>query len=130
MGQNGSCNGGSHLLVRVFLGLGAAVWCYAAGPLVNFDRDVRPILSDNCFACHGPDEKRNVSNLRLDTEAGLFADRGSDKIVVPGDPAKSRLLARIGSVNPASRMPPPQSGITLADAQIALVRKWIEQGAR
>ncbi len=130
MGQNGNCNGGSNLLVRLFLGLGAAAWCYAAGPLVNFDRDVRPILSDNCFACHGPDEKRRVANLRLDTEEGLFADRGSYRIVTPGDAAKSRLLERIGAATPARRMPPPQAGTTLTPAQIATIRQWVEQGAK
>jgi hypothetical protein len=118
------------LLVRLFLGLGAAAWAFAAGPLVDFNRDVRPILSDNCFACHGPDDKHRVANLRLDTEEGLFADRGSYRIVAPGDPAKSRLLARISAATPASRMPPPQAGTTLTEAQIATVRKWIEQGAK
>ena len=130
MGQNGNCNGGSDLLVRLFLGLGAAAWAFAAGPLVDFNRDVRPILSDNCFACHGPDDKHRVANLRLDTEEGLFADRGSYRIVAPGDPAKSRLLARISAATPASRMPPRQAGTTLTEAQIATMRKWIEQGAK
>ena len=118
------------MLVRLFLGLSAAAWAFAAGPLVDFNRDVRPILSDNCFACHGPDDKHRVANLRLDTEEGLFADRGSYRIVSPGDPAKSRLLARISAATPASRMPPPQAGTTLTEAQIATVRKWIEQGAK
>jgi hypothetical protein len=106
------------------------VCCFAAGPLVNFDRDVRPILSDNCFACHGPDEKRRVANLRLDTEEGLFADRGSYRTITPGDPAKSRLIARIGAATPAGRMPPPQAGTTLTPAQIATIRQWVEQGAK
>jgi hypothetical protein len=129
MRQNSICNGGSTLLVRLFLGLGAAAWAYAAGPIVDFNRDVRPILSDNCFACHGPDDKHRMANLRLDTEEGLFADRGSYRIVSPGDPAKSRLLARI-SATTASRMPPSQAGTTLTETQIATVRKWIEQGAK
>lgn len=118
------------MLVRLFLGISVTGWCFAAGPLVDFNRDVRPILSDNCFACHGPDDKHRVANLRLDTEEGLFADRGSYRIVAPGDPAKSRLLARIGAATPASRMPPRQAGTTLTEAQISTVRKWIEQGAK
>src|SRR6185369_15854264 len=87
------------------------------------------ILSDNCFTCHGPDDRRRLANLRLDTQDGLFADRGSYKIVSPGDPAGSRLLARISAANRATRMPPPQAGTTLTDAQVAVIRKWIEQGA-
>jgi Protein of unknown function (DUF1549)/Protein of unknown function (DUF1553)/Planctomycete cytochrome C/Concanavalin A-like lectin/glucanases superfamily len=118
------------LLFRLFLGTALAVACFAAGPLVDFNRDVRPILSDNCFACHGPDDKHRVANLRLDTEEGLFADRGSYRIVAPGDPAKSRLLARISAPTPAIRMPPRQAGTTLTEGQIALIGKWIEQGAK
>jgi hypothetical protein len=118
------------LAVRFFLVLNIAVAGFAAEKPIDFNRDVRPILSDNCFACHGPDDKRRVAGLRLDTEEGLFADRGSYKIVVAGDPAKSRLLSRISAADKATRMPPPQAGAILTDIQIATVRKWIEQGAR
>ena len=97
-------------MLRLLLAFVAAGLCVAAEKPVDFDRDVRPILSDNCFTCHGPDDKRRVANLRLDTEEGLFADRGSYRIITPGDPAKSRLFARISAPNPASRMPPAQTG--------------------
>ena len=120
----------SSLLFRLFLILSAAGLCFAAEKRVDFNRDVRPILSDNCFACHGPDDKQRVANLRLDTEDGLFADRGSYKIIAPGDPAKSRLFTRISAATTAARMPPPQAGTTLTEAQIATVRNWIEQGAK
>src|SRR5262245_30589750 len=107
-----------------------ACLCRAADKPVDFNRDVRPILSDNCFACHGPDEQHRMANLRLDTEEGLFANRGIYQIVTPGDPAKSRLLARISAAERANRMPPSSTGTTLNDAQIATIRKWIEQGAK
>ncbi|MGA3204848.1 MAG: DUF1549 domain-containing protein, partial [Bryobacteraceae bacterium] len=90
----------------------------AADKPVDFDRDVRPILSDSCFACHGPDDKRRMANLRLDIEEGVV------KV------ANSRLLERIAAADPAARMPPPKSGLTLTGAQIAIIRKWVEQGAR
>src|SRR6185369_13892393 len=98
----------------------------AAEKPVDFNRDVRPIFSDNCFACHGPDDKRRLANLRLDTEEGVFADRGGYKIIVPGDPAKSRLVARISAAPQAGRMPPAQTGKGLSEAQVATIRKWIE----
>src|ERR1041384_7099504 len=118
------------LVLRLLLPLAAAGLSLAAEKPVDFDRDVRPILSDNCFTCHGPDDKRRMANLRFDTEDGLFADRGSYKIITPGDPAKSRIFTRISAATPATRMPPPQAGTTLTETQIATVRKWIEQGAK
>src|SRR5450432_2922776 len=92
MRQNGNCTGGSDLPIRLFLGLTVTLACFAAGPLVDFNRDVRPILSDNCFACHGPDDKHRMVNLRLDTEEGLFAERGpAYHVVTPGDLRRSLL---------------------------------------
>src|ERR1700736_622530 len=85
------------------LGLISATVAFSAEKPVDFNREVRPILSDNCFACHGPDDKRRVATLRLDTEDGLFAQRGTYRIIAPGDPANSRLLARIGSPDRATR---------------------------
>ena len=92
----------------ILAALGSAGIASAAGtPRLDYGRDVRPILSENCFHCHGQDSKQRMANLRLDSEASLFADRGSYKIVVPGDLANSRLLARISAANKASR---PQRG--------------------
>ena len=108
----------------------AAAVCFSAEKPVDFNRDVRPILSDNCFACHGPDDKTRLANLRLDTHDGLFGERAGYQLIAPGDPAKSRLLARISAANRATRMPPPQAGPALTDTQIAVIRRWIEQGAR
>ncbi len=97
---------------------------------VDFDRQIRPILSDKCFACHGPDEKKRVAKLHLDDkDGGAFSEHGGVKIIAPGDSAHSRLMQRISAEKPALRMPPPKSGLTLTKDQIDLIRKWIDQGA-
>jgi SAM-dependent methyltransferase len=95
----------------------------AKGASIHFNRDVRPILSDACFACHGPDRAKRKGGLRLDTEAGL-------SVVVPGQPGDSELMARITATDPSKRMPPPRSGRALSSQQIANLRQWIEQGAK
>src|SRR5205809_1682656 len=97
---------------------------------VDFDREIRPILSDTCFACHGPDEKQRMAKLRLDTKDGLFEDRGTHKLVVPGDLASSLLYQRISAPDKAKRMPPPYAQRHLTDQQVDLIRRWIEQGAK
>jgi hypothetical protein len=94
---------------------------------VDFDRDVRPILSDNCFACHGPDQGRRKAGLRLDTREGLFGE-GDEAVVVPGHPERSELFRRV-TAQGAARMPPLKSGRKLSDRQVALLREWIERGA-
>jgi hypothetical protein len=91
---------------------------------VDFNREVRPILSDYCFACHGPDEANRKAGLRFDIKEGAIG-----KVVIPGDPAKSRLFVRMSHENKARRMPPPAFGRQPDDKQIALVKRWIEQGA-
>ena len=96
---------------------------------VDFARDVHPILSDNCYACHGPDESKRMAGVRLDTKDGAFAKGPAGPLVVPGDPSASRLFARVSHAKPAMRMPPQASGKTLTDAQIATLKLWIEQGA-
>src|SRR5215510_9760396 len=101
-----------------------------ASPPVEFNRDIRPILSDACFHCHGPDKAKRKADLRLDTEEGAFADRGGYHALVPGKPDASELLRRITAKDEAERMPPARSGRQLTPAQIDLVRRWIEQGAR
>jgi hypothetical protein len=117
------------LVARFLVVLSTGVSCLAAGRPVDFDRDVRPILSDRCFACHGPDEQRRMANLRLDMQEGLFAQRGNAAIVTPGNTANSRLLARV-SASGATRMPPPQAGPPLTETQISTIREWIGQGAK
>jgi mono/diheme cytochrome c family protein len=97
---------------------------------ISFARDIRPILSDKCFKCHGPDSIARMANLRLDTEKGAFADLNGAHPFVPGDPAKSLAYERMTSKDPAKRMPPPNSNRTLTQAQIELIRRWIQQGAQ
>jgi hypothetical protein len=90
---------------------------------IDFNRDVRPILSDACFSCHGPDEKQRKAKLRLDvTEVAR-------RVIVAGKPAESELIARISSDDPDSLMPPPRSKKVLNPQQKEVLRKWIEQGA-
>jgi mono/diheme cytochrome c family protein len=99
-------------------------------PSVNYARDIRPILSDNCFACHGPDDQKRKAGLRLDTKDGAFSKLKSDNVaIVPGKPEESELIDRIENDDPESLMPPRKSGKQLTTAQIALLRRWVEQGA-
>ena len=108
----------------------AAGVCRAAAP-VDFARDVRPILSDRCFSCHGPDESTRMAGLRLDTESGAKTARGQRTPVVPGNPEASELLHRVAPTQPARRMPPPYSDRKpLTAAEVATLRAWIEQGAK
>ena len=97
---------------------------------VEFNRDIRPILSDNCFACHGPDEKTRQAELRLDLLDASRKPLPSGKVaVVPGKSAESELVRRIVSVDANAQMPPADSGKHLTSAQITLLRRWVEQGA-
>lgn len=102
----------------------------AAEPAVQFARDIRPILSEYCFKCHGPDEKTRQAGLRLDTREGALAALASKAVaVVPGDRRRSELLARVTSAAPEQRMPPVESGKTLSPRQIELLGRWIDEGA-
>ncbi|MFP6763873.1 MAG: PSD1 and planctomycete cytochrome C domain-containing protein, partial [Planctomycetaceae bacterium] len=96
---------------------------------IDFNRDIRPILSDTCFHCHGPDATQRKADLRLDSLQGLQADLGGYNAVSPGDPQTSALVARITHPDPQQRMPPGDSGRRLTGPQIDLIRRWIEQGA-
>ncbi|MCX6624847.1 MAG: hypothetical protein NTY38_28065 [Acidobacteria bacterium] len=107
------------------LGLAAAVPALLSAQTVEFSRDIRPILSDKCFTCHGPDATHRKANLRFDIEGG------ADQVIVPGDPARSRIVRRITSASKALRMPPAYAGKEkLSDPEIETVRRWIQQGAK
>jgi len=100
-----------------------------AAEKIDFNRDIRPILSDNCFTCHGPDEQQRVSDLRLDLRDEAFASRDWGRAVVPGDPGASLLLQRVTATAPEMLMPPKESGRQLTDAQVQLLTAWVRSGA-
>ncbi|MFN6164732.1 MAG: PSD1 and planctomycete cytochrome C domain-containing protein [Planctomycetota bacterium] len=97
---------------------------------IRFNRDIRPILSDNCFYCHGPDRNKRQADLRLDTEAGLHGSDGNAGAIVPGNADASEMVQRILSADPDERMPPPESGKSLSQTQIQLLRRWIQEGGQ
>ena len=97
---------------------------------VDFNSQIRPILSSACFACHGPDESERAAGLRLDTAEGSLQDLGGYSAIVAGDPDSSELLQRVLSEDPDFRMPPPESGSALTQQQVAVLSRWIEQGAK
>ncbi|MFG0259110.1 MAG: c-type cytochrome domain-containing protein, partial [Phycisphaerales bacterium JB041] len=100
-------------------------------PVVDFARDIRPILSNNCFLCHGPDPSSREASLRLDTREGLFTarDEKSDSPVVPGDRAASPLWQRITTADAEAHMPPPDSGKSLTPEQVDTIGRGIDAGA-
>ncbi|HJZ56803.1 MAG TPA: c-type cytochrome domain-containing protein [Gemmataceae bacterium] len=95
---------------------------------IEFNRDVRPILSAACFKCHGFDAKARKAKLRLDVPEGAFADRDGAAAIKPGDPKASLVWDRITSADPDFVMPPPDSNKKLTAAQKETIRKWIVQG--
>ncbi len=109
-------------LLLVLAGNGRA----ADGPAINYTRDIKPILAAHCYACHGPDEGRRKAKLRLDVR-----DVAIKKAIKPGDAANSSMIERVSSDNPEEVMPPPSSKKgALMTEQIALLKRWIEQGAK
>lgn len=112
-------------------------WLFLFFPLIgssragdlSFNRDVRPILSDNCFFCHGTDAKERKAGLRLDTFEGATAEVDGVRAIVPGDPMKSAAWTRILSDDPDEMMPPPKSHKKLSAVQKEVLRRWISTGA-
>ncbi|MEC9046723.1 MAG: PSD1 and planctomycete cytochrome C domain-containing protein [Planctomycetota bacterium] len=96
----------------------------AAAAAVQFDRDVRPILSNHCFACHGPDEQHREGELRLDLQAEAL------RVIAPGDAAGSALIQRVTHRDEGERMPPAHTNKPLTAEQVAVLTRWVEQGAR
>ncbi|MDG2185144.1 MAG: PSD1 and planctomycete cytochrome C domain-containing protein [Mariniblastus sp.] len=96
---------------------------------ISFNRDIRPILSDNCFQCHGPDEHSRVTELRLDSRSSTMGDLGGYQAVVPGNIQQSELIDRINSHDSDEKMPPADSGKRLSTEEIQTLTTWIQQGA-
>jgi len=96
---------------------------------IDFNRDIRTILTNNCFTCHGPDVKTRKAKLRLDTRKGALADLDGVSAIVPGDLSKSELIARITANDKTDLMPPRKSGKKLSPRQIELLTTWVKQGA-
>src|SRR5690606_13013939 len=130
------------LLALAIVVAAVAFWWQVAGvtvttaqavpSVVDFNFHIRPILSDRCFKCHGPDAAVRKANLRLDTEAGLYQalkDDPSGRVIVPGEPHQSDLYLRLIAEDTSILMPPPFSHLTVTQEEVALIRKWIEQGA-
>ena len=108
----------------------AASAALAAVPAkIDFQRDIRPILSDNCFRCHGHDPETRMADLRLDLREAATAKRENGIAVVPGSPDHSLLWQRVSAEKPAKRMPPPYANKVLTADQKETLKRWIEQGA-
>jgi hypothetical protein len=123
-----------------FVGCFAALACLCASAMgaetdaskLDFNHDIRPILSNYCHKCHGPDAAQRQGGsdgLRLDTRDGALADQGGYAAIVPGKPEKSALIERIRSTDDDMRMPPKEMGKRLSPREVELLTKWIEQGA-
>lgn len=119
----------TYCLTTVFCLVSAAKSSAADGPRVDFTRDIRPILSNHCFHCHGPDAATRKGELRLDTKSGAISKSGDTHIIMPGKPDKSELFRRITAKDVDERMPPKSEKRNLTAKQIDLIRRWIAQGA-
>jgi cytochrome c553 len=114
--------------VLALAGISAAAPAASDGKL-RFNQDIRPILSDKCFACHGTDAKKRKGDRRIDTPEGAYAVNEGVQAIVPGDLAKSEAWKRIVTKDEDDMMPPPESHKKLSDAEKALIKRWIEEGA-
>jgi len=127
MGSGGKCIEGGTAPRAVLLLL--ALVSVLSAEDIRFNRDIRPILSENCFFCHGQDPKHREAKLRLDIRAEALMEHDSGFAIVPGHPEKSEILKRLLSHDADDQMPPPESNRKVSPAQIELIRRWIAQGA-
>ncbi len=118
------------MMLRLASSLFLSVLAASAAEPINFSRQIRPFLSENCVACHGPDEKKREAKLRLDDETSAKATRDGVTAVVPGHPEKSAIIERMETKDVDDVMPPTKMHKTITPAQIALLKEWISQGAK
>ncbi|GAB2997487.1 hypothetical protein GCM10027284_14130 [Cyclobacterium sediminis] len=105
----------------------------SSGDQISYNFHIRPILSDNCFACHGPDENKRESGLRLDNAEGAYAalkENPGAHAIVPGKPAQSEIISRIETTDETEKMPPAESNLKLSPEEIDLIKSWVKQGAK
>ncbi|MEM8678487.1 MAG: DUF1549 domain-containing protein, partial [Planctomycetota bacterium] len=121
---------GSQTLILA-IGLGLLAQAFGFGEEIDFSRAVRPILSDNCFTCHGPDAETRQGNLRLDLKESVFGDESDSGMppVVAGNVDASEIIRRLRSDDDSERMPPPAADKQPSDAQISVLEQWIAEGA-
>jgi hypothetical protein len=115
--------------LQSLLSFSASLLGAPAGKAIDFQRDIRPVLAENCFQCHGPDAATRMAGLRLDLKEAAFEVRKAGRAIVPGKPAESLVYQRVVSPNKARLMPPVSSHRSLNPQQIATIKLWIEQGA-
>jgi len=120
------------LCVTVLITSGCSTNNSTLPDVVDYNFHIKPILSDRCYKCHGPDDNAREAELSLHTAEGAYSASREDSlyhIIVPGKPEESKLIAHITSSDPQQVMPPPESNLSLTEEDIALLQRWIEQGA-
>ena len=121
------------LFLGIFFTLALSAVCQPgvglAETAIDFDRDIKPILSDNCYHCHGPDGESREAELRMDQKESVFGERDDYWIVLPGEPDESELVARLITSDEDEMMPPAESGKELTPEQIDLLQRWVAEGA-
>ncbi|MFM7843545.1 MAG: DUF1549 domain-containing protein, partial [Planctomycetota bacterium] len=126
----GGSRGFLGIATALVLSLAGGSVASAQGPTIDYARQIRPLLSDRCYKCHGPDDQERKAGLRLDVRDTALAKLESGQAaIVPSKSGESELARRLDSADPDLKMPPPDSGKTLSAAEIQLIKTWIDQGA-
>ena len=108
----------------------ALIWTEFSWSEINFNRDIKPILSENCYFCHGPDKNKRKAKLRLDNFIDATTSHDGVSAIVPNKPEQSELLYRVFTDDPDEIMPPPDAKLNLTKAQKDVLKEWIKSGAK